>query len=120
MENASPSKRLHDLEVEDITAWRLERLRIGQQRYGDNDVKRYNLLDVMEELLDSVNILERMRNRAVHEERSQEFIENLDKGISDIMDSIISAIEEVVSLDKKLPDDFCTDENGENRIWYYG
>lgn len=100
-----------------IEQWRQERMRVGQTRYGNRDLKRYNLVDVTEELLDALNIMERMVNRGKYFQKG--FYSVLKRHIScyKIEETINEAILLIRELDKNLPDEFCTDENGDERIW---
>ena len=109
-------ERLCNLTQDRVTAWRRERMRVGQERYGDSDLKRYGMVDIVEELMDAANILDRFLNRA----RVQGYEFNgWQKGrIEKVKDDISDAFRSVVSLDKELPDDLCTDENGGERIWW--
>jgi|GEM_PF-6905341 hypothetical protein len=108
-------KRLHELTFWDIYQWQEARMNEGQKRYGDRDTKRYNLVDVMEELLDAMNILDRFKNRAklqgydLASEHSKIFA---------IQTDIFRAMQRISNLDKSLPSDICTDENGGARIWW--
>ena len=43
-------KRLHEIAPTELEEWKRERMRVGQTKYGDRDTKRYNLVDVAEEL----------------------------------------------------------------------
>ena len=109
-------KRLHELNTGDIEAWQQERMRVGQQKYGDRDLNRYNLVDVVEELLDVLNIPERFENRARvqgYELNGLElyYTKSAERRISEI-------IKRIFALDEELPDELCTDENGGERIWW--
>jgi hypothetical protein len=109
-------KRLHEITSAELEEWRQERARVGQLKYGDRDTKRYNLVDVMEELLDVLNILERFENRA--KAQGYEFnrlelycIKSTERRVRDI-------IKRLFALDEELPDSLRTDENGGERIWW--
>jgi len=58
--------RLHQLTDKQIHEWRMARLEYGRQKYGDRHLQRYNLVDLMEELLDALNIVEFVNERAGH------------------------------------------------------
>jgi hypothetical protein len=105
--------RLHQLTPEQIEAWRQARMAEGQKIYGDRDLKRYNCVDVMEELLDCLNILERLDNRAQHQGFDANIYE-IRRLITQVGDAILC----LRSLDNRLPDSMCTDENGGQRIWW--
>jgi hypothetical protein len=108
-------KRLHELTPQQIEEWRKARLAWGQTIYGNRDLQRYNAVDVMEELLDCINILERFENRAKHQGFKTGFYDK---------NRLVGAINEAIiwlrSLDARLPDEMCTDENGGKRIWWPG
>ena len=59
--------RLYNLGGKDLYKWQKTRLKEGQKKYGNSDLDRYNLVDIMEELLDAVDILDRMINRLGYE-----------------------------------------------------
>ena len=109
-------KRLHTLTAAELNAWRQERMRIGQQTYGDRDTGRYNLVDVVEELLDVLNILERFENRAKVQGYELTFTER--QLIKEIRKLIDDAMVCLMLLDEELPDRLCADENGGERIWW--
>lgn len=111
-------KRLHEITPTELEDWKRARINVGQTKYGDRDTKRYNLVDVMEELLDVLNILERFENRA--KAQGYEFnglelycIKSTERRVRDI-------IKRLFALDEELPDSLCTDENGGERIWWPG
>jgi hypothetical protein len=111
----SDIKRLHKITLAELEEWRQERARVGQLKYGDWDTKRYNLVDVVEELLDALNILERFENRA----RVQGLADyNQQMRLRKIKDDVFSDLARVRNLDELLPDELCTDENGGERIWW--
>ena len=108
-------KRLHEITPTELEEWKRERMRVGQLKYGDRDTKRYNLVDVVEELLDALNILERFENRA----RVQGYVDyNQQMRLRRIREDVVSDLARVRSLDELLPDELCTDENGGERIWW--
>ena len=111
-------KRLHTLTAAELNAWRQERMRIGQQTYGDRDTGRYNLVDAAEELLDALNILERFENRARAQGYELDFEQLTNFKALKIYTA--NAIEAAKDLDNTLPDSLCTDENGGARIWWPG
>jgi hypothetical protein len=109
-------KRLHKITPTELEDWKRARMNVGQTKYGDRDTKRYNLVDVMEELLDVLNILERFENRA--KAQGYEFnrlelycIKSTERRVRDI-------IKRLFALDEELPDSLRTDENGGERIWW--
>jgi hypothetical protein len=122
MPKVKPAKmsRIFELTPQQIKEWRKARMAEGQKRYGDRDLKRYNLVDVTEELLDCLNILERFDNRARHQNFTDDII--LSNAINSTKDNLIEAISTAIKqcafLDELLPDEMCTDENGDERIWW--
>lgn len=101
-----------------IEDWRKERMKVGQLRYGDRDLKRYNLVDIVEELLDALNIMERMINRSnVYKNNGYGNTLKFGSAYEDFKEKISNALSLVNDIDKLLPDDFVTDENGDDRIW---
>ena len=109
--------RLHEITPEELFMWRMRRAQVGHERYGDSDLDRYALVDVMEELMDVLNILDRAKNRAVQENRSEDFRSLITLLFADIDNDVRRAIEKTIEADYYLPDDFCTDGNA-RRIWF--
>lgn len=107
--------RLHKLTPEQIEAWRECRAQVGRNKYGDKHLQRNGPADIMEELLDSENILELMVSRVIQQcgeltHRQQVQINALAKALTDAKTAL-------VELDKYLPDKVCTDEQGGERVW---
>lgn len=109
--------RLYKLSDKDIEKWRKARMEFGQKKYGERDLKRYNLVDVMEELLDCLNILDRMEHRAEvqFDESSKKYIEKIIN--KSIRDNVNLTIKSVLAADQLIIDSFCTDDNGDKRIY---
>lgn len=114
-------RRLHQLTKVDISAWQKARLKKGQEKYKDSHLKRYSLVDVMEELLDAQNILalgiERITKNMKSNKDALKYAPALFES-NTLWNRINSAIEDIIELDQKLPDDVCTDEKGGLRIWW--
>lgn len=111
-------KRLHTLTAAELIEWRQERMRIGRERYGERDTGRYNLVDVVEELLDVLNILVRLENRARVQGYEFSWIEIAT--LVGLKNETRNLIDNIALLDKRMPDRLCTDENGGKRIWWPG
>jgi hypothetical protein len=103
-------KRLYQLTPKQIDEWRQKRSEIGKLRYGESHLQRYNLVDVMEELLDAINICELGKERTLNLHQRLQF----DVIIVGLEDFIISCKQ----ADEELPDSICTDEQGGERIWW--
>ena len=111
-------KQVHEVSREELEQWRQERLRVGQQRYGDRDLKRYGLLDVTEELLDCLNILERMENRIQVQGVEEKDARATRAAMQLVKNRVQQAIDEVQIVDEIVPAELKTDENGDDRIWW--
>ncbi len=106
-------KRLYELTKKEINEWREERQRVGNEKYGREHLRKYNLVDVMEELLDAINIL-----NLFHERMEKQ---NINYPVPDknwLQKDIQSLIEYIQRLDKMIPDKVCTDNT--YRIWWGG
>lgn len=105
--------RLHELNRKQIMKWQVARQDAGTEKYGDDHLKRYGLVDVMEKLLDAKNILMKLHDRLLHDDE----IENIDD-IQALIKLINMDIEAIKEFDELLPDKVCTDEKGGDRIWW--
>ena len=109
--------RLHELSDEELQEWAEEKAKVGREKYGDTHLQRYNLVDVMEELIDAINILKLLEDRV-----EKQLNANID--ISEFMNFIRaknyidSAAKYVIDLDRQLGDELCTDEKGGERVWW--
>lgn len=112
----SDIKRLHKITSAELEEWKRERMRVGQLKYGDSDLKRYGMVDIVEELMDAANILVRFENRA--KVQGYEFAPWQTESIERLKAGINEAFRAVVALDQNIPDSLCTDENGGERIWW--
>lgn len=108
--------RLHELTPEQLHEWRRERRDAGREKYGDSHLERYNLVDVMEELLDAVNIVKLLQHRL--DCAGFELTPEYHAATDDVAHGIAYAVQAVVNLDRLLPDELCTDERGGDRIWW--
>ncbi len=102
-------KRLQDLTPRDITAWRARRQEIGTTKYGETDLWRYGLVDIVEEILDAKNILDRAERRWYYQE-------NLRLDTFKLRNLLNDVLHEIDILDGMLPDSVCTDYT--ERIWW--
>lgn len=100
--------RLHQLTDKQIHEWRMARLEYGRQKYGDRHLKRYNLVDLVEELLDALNILEFAEERTGKKGASFGLVKNYVK----------KCIYVCRSIDRFIKEENCTDEEGGERIWW--
>jgi len=103
--------RLHQLTDKQIHEWRMARLEYGRQKYGDRHLKRYNLVDLVEELLDGRNIVEFAEERVGEKKGFIAHVEHLKELIEE-------CIAEAQMADSYLKDEHCTDEEGGERIWW--
>ena len=114
--------RISELSKKDFIDHRVKKLEIGQREYGDSDLQRYNLLDVLEEQADSLNILDRFENRLEHEDDLTEYEQSILDGDCTEYKKLREAIEFVYRklflLDAQLSDTICSDENGGNRVHF--
>ncbi|SDM19896.1 hypothetical protein [Halarsenatibacter silvermanii] len=111
--------RLGKLTFAELNEWWAERDDTGQREYGNTHLRRYNLVDVIEELMDAGIILERFVDRAerdcnINREVEEKAIEGADRLIF-----VVSAlIESVCDLDRSLPEELVSDELGGDRVWF--
>lgn len=105
-------KRLHELNGEQLKHWVKARKEAGREEYGDAHLKRYNLVDVVEELIDAYIILELFEDRMEKEDINYPVP---DKNF--IKHRIYKLINYLQELDEKVPDKACTDNT--NRIWWW-
>ena len=110
-------RRLCDLYAGELDAWAKRRLDVGREKYGDAHLQRYNLVDVMEELLDANNImnllLERVCEDAEIGRRNEIIVETL--GTITLVKSTMNLI---CAIDRLCPDYFRDDAKGGKRIWW--
>lgn len=115
--------RLHEVTQDQIDEWAARRAEVGRNKYGDAHLKRYNLVDVMEELLDATNILglwaERMKAEGV---ANNPGMLGDPEGVLRCMEGVVAGLDRAISgliaLDKHFPDHLCTDEEGGQRVWW--
>ena len=121
-----PVVKISDLTIREIEKWRAERDRVGRQRYKETHLDRYNALDILEELLDGLNILERLTDRVSKADPAFRFAAgeaatNLyEKMVERVRSSIWESILVTQELDKLLHEAACTDEKGGDRIYIKG
>jgi len=108
--------RLFELDMDEIlSAWKNARSSMGKREYGDDHLKRYNLVDVVEELLDAIIILERLLDRQV---KSGVITEEFVDEVCTVIYQIEVAVELCNYLDRMLEDKVVTDELGGDRVWF--
>ena len=106
-------KRLHELSNNDLHEWLEARKEAGRDEYSNKHISRYNLVDVVEELLDAGNILELFQDRMKKDQ--VEFDLELFHEINEDLEVLVHKIQE---LDEGIPDISCSDEEGGERIWW--
>jgi len=108
--------RLHHLTFSDFREWIQARKEEGQKRYGDAHLQRYGLVDVAEELQDSLIemelVLDRLKKQGI---KVQPELREMIVAFSGLVGMALSAL---LAIDKDLPDEVCTDERGGDRIWW--
>jgi len=109
-------KRFHQLSGREVEEWRKARMEAGREKYHNIDHKRYGIVDIAEEALDSLNIIERMIIRwskdqfpISHRLHSKLII------LWFLLEQVLEILDEI---DRYLPDKVCTDEEGGERIWW--
>src|SRR5690606_32998079 len=121
----SPLRRLHQLSDRELEEWQEARKAVGWEKYGESSYRRYNLVDVMEELMDAEVILERFQERLMLEQAGESgdtvwaTLLPVDKRtLEEIRLRIREAKFLLQQLDRVIPDHACTDEAGGERIWW--
>jgi len=109
-------RRLYQLSDQELEEWQEARKAVGWEKYGEDSYRRYNLVDVMEELMDAEVILERFQERLVRDRYQLAPIDR--RTLSTIIENIAEAKFLLMQLDRVLPDHVCTDEAGGERIWW--
>lgn len=117
-------RRLHQLTEEELFAWKEARKAVGWQIYGQDSYRRYNLVDVMEEVMDAEVILDRFEERPMREMAPGRLalwysLLPVDyKTLSRIRFHLAEIKSLLQQLDRAVPDYACTDEAGGERIWW--
>lgn len=104
-----------------LDEWRAARLEAGQKKYGDAHLERYNLVDVVEELLDAQNIVHLLLKRLSEEGNRFEQLatRNIVLGeLEHVFGNIDSIVHYLQWVDERLPDSFCNDARGGERVWW--
>ena len=104
-------KRLHELNNEQLKEWVKARKEVGREEYGDAHLKRYNLVDVVEELIDAYIILE-----LFHEKMEIYGVNYPIPDKNEIRNNLYQLIIKLQKLDEFIPDKACTDNT--HRIWW--
>lgn len=107
--------RLYELTPDQIEAWRQARMKEGRRKYGDSHLRRYGLVDVMEELLDAKNILALIDDRL---SKTGTWGSDISGRLAEVQMAIDLAIRQAMQTDRIMRDDQCTDEAGGHRIWW--
>src|SRR5690625_2637571 len=103
--------RLHELAPAQIEEWRQARMDAGRAQYGDAHMRRYGLVDVMEELLDAINIIDLAAERMAAEPECASSVRSLRLSVQ----LLIAAVRDT---DKVLPDRLCSEAQGVERVWW--
>lgn len=118
-------RRLYQLSGRELEEWQEARKAVGWEKYGESSYRRYNLVDVMEELMDAEVILERFQERLMLEQAGENgatvwaTLSPVDKRtLEEIRLRIREAKFLLQQLDRVIPDHACTDEAGGERIWW--
>jgi len=113
------ARRLHNLTEDELDAWQQTRMKRGQERYQDSHMRRYNLVDVMEELLDASNILFLAAVR--WHEQDWQLCPASQQCFDHAYDRLNETIEAIIELDEYVPEYLCTDQLAEQeggRVWW--
>lgn len=102
-------KRVKQLTEEQIQEWRKRRQEIGSDKYGETDLWRYGMVDILEELLDVLNILDRAQRRW----QMQSDVSIDTSALTTLTDQ---AIQEAMRIDAQLPASVCMESTP--RIWW--
>lgn len=115
-------KRLHHLSERQLREWQRVRQEEGSKKYGKAHLQRYGLVDVAEELLDALNIIDKMLDRIAEQGEKTTISKHQLAGVSRYYTRLIFTLKNAIKLcqrlDEFLPDKFCTDEQGGERIWW--
>lgn len=116
LEREEELRRLHHLKSSDFREWIQARKEAGQKRYGDAHLKRYGLVDIAEELQDSLIVMELFLDRLTKQGiKVQPELKEMIVAFSGLVGMALSAL---LAIDEDLPDEVCTDECGGDRIWW--
>lgn len=116
LEREEELRRLHNLTSSDFREWIQARKEAGQKRYGDAHLKRYGLVDIAEELQDSLIIMELFLDRLTKQGiKVQPELKEMIVAFSGLVGMALRAL---LAIDEDLPDEVCTDECGGDRIWW--
>lgn len=97
-----------------------EKLRVGQEEYGDEDVDRYSPYDILEEFADSINIASRLIYELKQYEEVNEFEQDIIDGENEefmkLMKLISKCINQLQEVDEGLSDKVRNDSACGERI----
>lgn len=109
-------KRLYKMTNKDLSEWMAARQEAGKVKYGNKHLKRYNAVDVAEELLDAINITNKWIDRL--NEEGQYNTLNHNNIFNEFKQRLVLTVRDLQYIDKLFPDTVCTDEEGGGRIWW--
>lgn len=113
--------RLHQMTEDEVIKWAEARADWGKKVYGDKHLKRYNLVDVFEELLDAVCIINLFSDRILRTGRAEEVFSDNALGaylLIETLDLLFDSMDKIQMLDALVPDEYCTDEECNGRIFF--
>ncbi len=113
--------RLADVTNPQIDEWRAARLEAGQKKYDDAHLERYNLVDVMEELLDAQNIVALMQDRLLEDagwSLSSSWAGDVFTELAQVFSGIEMVLRFLQGIDLRLPDSYRDDAKGGERVWW--
>ena len=97
-----------------------EKMRIGQEEYGDEDVDRYSPYDILEEFADSLNISRRLVYELEQYDNVNEFeqaiIDGENEEFTKLLKLIARTIDQLKKVDKGLSDKVRNDNACGERI----
>ncbi len=110
--------RVKDLSPGDVRKWRDAREKIGRQEYGDDHLDRYNLVDLIEEIIDADVILQRFIDRLEKQHGLDDKNEVFHSNIGKINNNLNDIIWRCVLLDHHLAEQHVTDGKGGQRVYW--
>ena len=87
-----------------------KKMRIGQEEYGNEDVDRYSLYDILEELADSINISRRFIYELKQYEEVNDYEQAIIDGENDDFKKLLKLITKTIVQLKKV------DENVSDKV----
>lgn len=111
-----PVCRLHRLKHGDLEKWVFARREAGRKRYGDDHLKRYGLVDAVEEVFDTLHIVELTLDRMG--KQGIPVSTEVKRYVTRLSFLLGEALSLIFAIDQTLPDEVCTDELGGDRVWW--